>query len=64
MDAFFLEHVSGAKPGWAEMSRAEKQLALRREQQQTLRAFLDRGAISRSQYEQGLRALQGQGETA
>ena len=42
---------------WADMSRAEKNHQLFLQQKETLDAFLERGAISKAQYEKSLNDL-------
>ena len=44
-------------PAWDSLSYAEKNRALYERQKETLEAFLERGAISKQQYEKSLHDL-------
>ncbi len=49
--------VSISNPAWDALSHAEKNHQLYLSQKHTLELFLERGAISRAQYEKSLRDL-------
>lgn len=49
--------VNVSSPAWETLSREEKKHALYLQQKHTLALFLERGAISRAQFEKSLRDM-------